>query len=80
MLGQARLPGFPCLGQESMLITSRISTSSCTGSGTGEMALAAVAKTINDSGYLARPVHIHCAQSFEVCLAHNEFMIDQADW
>ena len=49
--------GAPLL-EESMLLTSRTSSSSCTGAYTGEMSLAAVQKTVNSSCDLDRPVNI----------------------
>lgn len=44
------------IAQESMLTTVKCTSSSCTGSFSGEMALAVVEKTINRSGKLDQPV------------------------
>ena len=60
--------------QESMLITSRVCTSSCTGAFAGEMSLAVVAKTINDSRHMARPVQVRCTKSFVFLLAISQLI------
>ncbi len=57
-----------------MLLMSRFSSSSCTGSYAGEMALAAVQKTINDSHVLSRPMFVRSVQCFEFALVLKEFL------
>ena len=52
---KSRTPDFL---KESMLLTARRSSSSCTGAFTAEMSWTAMEKTINRSGFLRRPVRI----------------------
>ena len=54
-----------------MLVHSSVSASSCTGSYSAEMSLAAVQSTVNSSRWLSKPVHIRCAQCFDTSLVFN---------
>ena len=54
-----------------MLVHSSVSASSCTGSYSAEMSLAAVQSTVNSSRWLSKPVHIRCAKCFDTSLVFN---------
>ena len=46
-------------------MTSKYSASSCTGPFSGEMSLAAVSSTVNNSKFLPKPMEIRCVQCFD---------------
>ena len=55
--------------QGSLLVSTRHTSSSCTGAGTSEIAFAVIEKTVNDSGVLDLPISFQCKTCFDARLA-----------